>query len=703
MFTRRIIGFAPILGVAAIALATDPTLSSKSRSDAYAIPRLGTDMAAAFLDEGGGAACQQGSRCDTLTGCIAPSPPPGSMVKVLPEGREYDRYVRDLQAFQACRQLVLLSRQSQRGGVQLVGFDPSALKENSFADAVERWNGDIFWEPSSASSNVVTRFGDEARAVFGPIPDGDCGDDAAKSIAVEVEGNVVDLKPNPAKPGHPLEFEHRDAAGSIVKWTDSIPRCDKPSLAGNVTYCGPSSRLNRVVNGNVEWLFFCRKSNATLEVVSDPYWQRSNPKFALFGIIGFNNRSREIVFFDGRKDRKEFDWSKPFVPPGGHSYSDRIGRLEAEDIYDPTFQIQCYACHDNKNAYVIDPHALQARVGYFAGESDPRALAFGLGNYLPETSRKEGAPFRVVGSGYTATYNAEIGRAKTVKDPTGNCTSCHTLTTQTTGQRFAPDAVAKEPRISNPTWAQILQLRLEKLQYARVGRHRTEWALRSGPGKIHPWMVPGDGNELSALAPEISSADWQRLSTCLWDAGGAECGYRPLYSACPAPESGSQGDGSGPEDLALAVLPLPAGELGADRMLRVTWKYLNRYGGVPQRDDVRFNVAVKETEIPLSGRAPTANDYPSMDEVKGMNFTNLSAEIGMSGSTQLIQNASYVGHARWTEPTPSTDLRDFRIDLPSACNRRYLIRILPKRFCFDQSNIEYSSRDHVLYTDVRCN
>ena len=141
-------------------------------------------------------------------------------------------------------------------------------------------------------------------------------------------------------------------------------RCDKPSLAGKITYCGLNSRLNRVVNGNVEWLFLCRKSTASLEVESDAYWLRSNPKFALLGAIGFNRETGELVFFDGRKDRSEFDWSKPFVPPGGDSYSDAAGRAAAEQLYDPTFEVQCSACHDNKNAYVINPHIATARVGY---------------------------------------------------------------------------------------------------------------------------------------------------------------------------------------------------------------------------------------------------------------------------------------------------------------------------------------------------
>lgn len=696
--------FASILGiVAVIAFAGGSNGPSQNMSQPVETLRLGSRMADAALGRGGGKVCQQGSRCDVWTGCIAPSPPPGSTAKVLPQGRIYDRYLRDLQVFQACREMVLSVMKRQKSDVQLVGLGPdrATLEAESFEEAVRRLNGDFFWEPASASSNVISRFGDEARSVFGPIPDADCAQ-GAKTIPLEVEGNLVELKPNAGKTGHPLEFEHRDAAGKVVKWTKGIQKCDKPSLAGNVTYCGPSSRLKRVVKGSVEWLFLCRKSTTNLLVGSIPYWEQSNPKFALLGTIGFNSLTGEIVFFDGRKDRSEFDWSSPFVPPGGHSYSDRVGRASAEALYDQTFQVQCYACHDNKNPYVINPHAQQARVGYFGGKDDPRAVAFSLGDYLPETPRNERAPFRVIGSGYTSTHNVELGRAKTIRDPTGNCTACHTLTTQITGRRFAADAAAQEPWISKPTWAQALELREEKKKYAHVGIRRTDWALRSGAGKIHPWMVPGNGNELSALPPAISSADWRRLSNCLWDAGGAECDYRPLYTPCPAPGSKSQGDGSAPTDTSIAVFPLQLGESEATHVVRVRWRYLNGYGNVPQRDDVRFNVAVKSTAIPLSGEPPSAGDYPGLDETKGQDFAVTGGEVGNSGAIKLIQNISYFGHSRFTEPMPSTDLRDFRIDLPAKCNRRYLVRILPKRFCFDQSIMAYGTTDHLLYADALC-
>ena len=419
-----------------------------------------------------------------------------------------------------------------------VFVDTAPSDPDPFAATVLRLNGDIFWAPAAASSDIVTRFGDEARSVFGPIPDADCASKDARVVPLEVDGNIVDLRPNPDKPGHPLEFEHKDAAGNTVKWTASIPRCDKPSLAGKLTYCGLNSRLNRVVNGSVEWLSLCRKSTDSLEVESDPYWQRSNTEFALLGTIGFNSLTGEQVFFDGRKDRKQFDWSKPFVPPGGRSYSDTAGRAAAEQLYDPTFEVQCSSCHDNKNAYVIDPHISVGRVGYFEGESGEHAAAFSLGDYLPNTPRYEEAPLRVIGSGYTERYRVEIDRARTVRDPSGNCTACHTLTTQLTGQRFAADAAGREPWIARPTWIQSVGLKFERQRFAAVDAHRTDWARRSGPGKIYPWMAPVTGNDLSAQSAPISPDDWQALSNCLWGAGGGECGYRPLYTQCPAPGAG---------------------------------------------------------------------------------------------------------------------------------------------------------------------
>ncbi len=645
--------------------------------------------------------CQDNDRCDIPTGCIAPIRPLSPLAEALPDDDAHRRYASALKAFQRCRRLAELAE--PRATPQVIRTVGTSDEAFSFAELMNRWNGEFLWAPASASTDIVTRSGDEARSVFGPIPDIDCGEDAAKVIPLQIDGNIVDLKPNPDVAGHPLQFEHRNSAGQIVKWSTQIASCDKPSLAGNVTYCGMNSRVSRKVSGSVEWIALCRKSSPHLEIDPLPYWQKNNPTFARLGIIGFNRKSGEIIFFDGSKDREHFDWSRPFIPPGGHSYGDENGRAEAARLYDPTFQIQCSACHDNKSPYVISPHMSQARIGYKGGADSKEAQAFSLGNYIPKMPHDERLPLRVIGSAYTATYATDIARARTLQDPSGNCTECHTLTTQMTGQRLAADAAGRDPVVTNATWSQVVSVRAELQKLREIDAHRTDWARRSGEGKIHPWMVPRDGSKVAAGGQQIDEQDWQQLSDCIWEAGGDECNYRPLFTPCPPPGTQPGGDGSGPTDLQAAVLPIPAGEVAGGRILRLNWQYLNGYGDVPQRDDVRFNIAIRSTPIPQSGKPPPETDFPTPSEARDDSFNAIAGDVGTSGSAMAVLNLSYLGHARFTEPTPSTAPREYRANVPAMCNRRYLVRILPKRFCFDQTGIRYAEHGELMFKDIMCN
>jgi hypothetical protein len=120
------------------------------------------------------------------------------------------------------------------------------------AAKIRAWNGDIFWAPASKSTEIILRYADEVRSVLGPIPkfdtttigkftrpDGSTIETA--TIPLEVDDNRVELKPNPSKPGSPLEFAHTDVNGKLVKWTATVDACNKPSLAGGVTPCGAGS------------------------------------------------------------------------------------------------------------------------------------------------------------------------------------------------------------------------------------------------------------------------------------------------------------------------------------------------------------------------------------------------------------------------------------------------------------------------------
>jgi hypothetical protein len=70
--------------------------------------------------------------------------------------------------------------------------------------------------------------------------------------------------------------------------------------------------------------------------------------------------------------------------------------------------------------------------------------------------------------------------------------------------------------------------------------------------------------------------------------------------------------------------------------------------------------------------------------------------------SELLQNASYAGHIRWTDPTAAISPGDYRVDIPAACGKRYLIRVSPKRSCFDMSDQAFSGVDHTASVDVVC-
>lgn len=575
-----------------------------------------------------------------------------------------------------------------------------SMDDAEFIEEIWNQNRQILWAPASGSADPITRFGDEVRSVFGPMPLGDCAGPGSKRLGIEVEGNQVELESNPDKPSSPLEFVHRNAAGEVVRRTRDLPKCDKPSLAGGVTFCGMNSRINREKRDHVEWLFLCRKSSADLELTADRYWTASDPRFSRYSAIGFNEITGEIAFVDGRKDRSVFNWSRNFPPPGGRSYSDGAGRHEAEGLYDKKFEVNCAACHDNKKPTIIDPHAQQARVGYYQGRNDPRAASFSLGNFLPPRLSKADAPFRVIGSDFTATHEGSLRRAKVVALQGNACSECHTLTTTETGRRFAADAVGMPPIVKAPTVGQTALIGQEIEALRLVQEHRTDWGSLSGDGRILPWMTPDHGGKLSQATRGLSKEEWAQLSECAWGSGGESCNYSPLFTACPEP--GESADTFAPYDFAITPMPRTNVASAPDKLL-LTWRYLNGYGGVPERDDVRFNVAIRVEELPRSLAAPSSGKYPSIEEASGAPSVLRHENLGWTETGDvLLQNVSHEGHSKRTDPSPTVMPRKYAIGMPAICGKRFMIRIVPKRFCFDYAGYSFGGKSYLVYYDNIC-
>ncbi len=585
--------------------------------------------------------------------------------------------------------------------LQILSRNPRTPHFENMAQNISRWNGNIFWAPAAKESDINLKFADEVRSVFGPIPpfdvtklgrftrtDGSIIETG--ELFVEVEGNRVELKPNTSKPGRPLEFEHRDMQGNFVKWTTRIERCDKPSLAGGVTPCGTASRISRIVKGNVEWIALARKAKGVTPLEVDEYWTHSNPSFELVGYIGFNRISGEVAFFDGTYEGMKFTWDSPIVPPGGAGYQDEAGRKLASKTYDSTFRINCAECHDNKEPRIITPYIKQARVGYRKREV---AEAFSLGSLLPELTRGHKAPYRVIGSAYTEVHKTTIDTLRIVIDPTRNCSTCHGLTNGNTA-RFASDAVGRLGSLGSDA--------------AIENNFRTDWALRSGNGKIHPWMsLAPTGNDISGEPPPpiMSDDDWAKLSNALLNAESDPRSLK-LYTGAPAPESGETdetrlADSAGPESLTFAVVDNREGSIGEmPKEVSVKWQYLNSLGGVPERDDVRFNMAILESDVSSDGARPRPEEYPTIEETKGLAAIEISPGVYTDGRLLILKDISFAGHQKWTDPAPASSPRSYRIDFPASQGKRYLIRIVAKRYSFDQSVDKHSSVDHVLLVDV---
>src|SRR5207302_9901632 len=124
-----------------------------------------------------------------------------------------------------------------------------------------------------------------------PLPDADCSSVSSQRLALEVDGNQVDI----ADHNGSLEFQSTDPGGA-ASWLGSGPisRCDKPSIAGGVTFCGMNSRLVRTSNGSLSYLVLCRKSpSGSAGPTPTDFWSGSNSKFDVLGFIIYNSASGE--------------------------------------------------------------------------------------------------------------------------------------------------------------------------------------------------------------------------------------------------------------------------------------------------------------------------------------------------------------------------------------------------------------------------
>jgi len=636
-----------------------------------------------------------------------------------------------------------------------IAFSANSLSDNaiqngdaeagSWQSTIVSLNSNYLWVPAPRTSlltgenlpkNIIA--GDEARAVFGQIPMLSCADPSAHTLHIQVNGNQVRLMPNPSKSGR-KQFAHFNTRGEIVEWTDSIARCDKPSLAGGVSECGTASRMviNKSKVSPVTWVLLCRKSMVEFEPIQvgrprtdfgkekdleDPdsinnqrygdYWASDNPYYSLFGLIGFNEITGETTFFDGlKKDWNSYRFDDPVYPPGGFGYRDNtfrakeISKPEEDSFYTNEHTIKCHTCHDNSNPWILSPHTNFEEVGY---RNRTRRQIFSSAQFSGLQSYN--SEFRLIGSDYINQidpmgqegYKLLSSAQSFTLDP--GCSQCHKLTTQMSGRYFAFDSlglVNQQPPPSHiyndPEGTEWF------LQWEYLKNSRSRWA--TDIGKVHPWMplpLVSSGrfmdpapSDLYTRAPQALKVLQEQLELCAQpelhrpDQDVSSCNYQPLYTECPAP------------DLNLDQVSLKFEARGTTQ--RLTWQYQNDYGDVPDRDDVRFDVVLQQVPLTDPAGKTASSVYPSVELPQTGSLASLLSSANGDGIAR-IHNVAPGNQPIYTDPAPSDRPRQYELKLPPLqCGYKYVASIKAKRFCFDTQPEKLSISQATVGLDVLCN
>ena len=318
--------------------------------------------------------------------------------------KDLDSYNEYLQASENYDQCVNRQKSIIETELGLENILPSSFQTTSsiYNKSWKELNQALVWKPAPEKDQYSgdylhpsIRAGDQARAVFGRIPVMSCEAPNTTTLRTQVDGNQIQLLPNPENENI-NQFAHINSSGKIVKWTDTVEQCDKPSIAGGVTECGTGSRIVYETNDNVTWLMLCRKSlgedqyldvgkpredfdlntntddfDSILNGRYGDYWAENNPFYSLIGLIGHNRETGETVFFDGQqKDWNSYRFDQPVYPPGGFGYADQNFRAkeiegpETDTLFSNEFEVKCHACHDNKNPWILAPHTTFEEVGF---------------------------------------------------------------------------------------------------------------------------------------------------------------------------------------------------------------------------------------------------------------------------------------------------------------------------------------------------
>ena len=485
----------------------------------------------------------------------------------------------------------------------------------------------------------------QCEAVLGPIPEISCDPENP------APGTHVTRIPVFAD-GHLLGFGGAWDEDEFARRAESEDySCDFPSLGGDFP-CAVGSTLVQYSsddNPNVQWVGLCRGVSE-----DTPDYNR----FIGNGLIGANTLTGEMCFFFGQNDDTEEDYELPRLTSDVESGEDLEPWLPPRDMPG-----SCLSCHPNNDPWVLTPWLQPSYMAaQLTSEDYPMVLPEGVGledvlagRHIRETPAKyktllpEPTPagrtawteeeifddsgelvrrqYRAVGSSYVAAEaNGTVQPRTGTANPHWKVNFRERLQLQPAEESCAAGCHA------------TANAHFETLAFDSLGdKYAVDYLSASmADGMIRDaWMPPGGG----------AVEHWEEMFE------KAEASV-PAITECPIPKRlekpvqveavCDEGDGVGSVSL--------------------RWSYVNDYGGVPGRDDVRFDVAlVYAPPSTTLGRA----DADSPEGVR-MESDDAWGEI-----------------LRDVAPEPGTNL--YMVTVPFSEDRPLLqVEVQPKRYCFEE-------------------
>lgn len=500
--------------------------------------------------------------------------------------------------------------------------------------------------------NDLAAYVAQCEAVLGPIPEINCDPEnpapgtKVTKIPVFVEGMLL---------GFDADLSDEERVLLAQRALDGDFSCDFPSIGGDFA-CSVGSTLvqyQNPENPNVQWVGLCRGVG-----YDNPGYDR----FAGNGLIGANEKTGEMCFFFGSNPEPEKPYELPRLRSDVESPEELGNWLPPREMPG-----SCLSCHPNNDPWVLTPwlqptymktvlanpeyplllpedvaleETLAAR---FIKQTETKYKTM-LPTPLPEgrtawTEEEIFSPegdllirqYRAVGSSYVDNEAKGEVRPRTgirpeswsvnfrdrlkLQEPTSSCANgCHALANEHT-----------------------IKLAQDSLALSKYGEKYLSESMHDENAVGAAWMPPVPGLDLSFWRSKFNTDNYTIPAI-------TECPIPKQLGDEPSVEVSCNADGSG--------------------VAYVAWEYVNDYGNVPGRDDVRFDVAITDEDERFSmsrhGKMPGA-------ELEGRFMEE-------SYGTRVLRDVA-----------PERGTPSYELTIPFTSDQSGLILDLqPKRFCFEE-------------------